>query len=43
MCFPPPPFLVHAGDDEVVHVDTSTAFYRALKASGVPAELHVFE
>jgi acetyl esterase/lipase len=39
----PPTFLVHASDDKGVHPTNSTAFFTALKANGVPAELHLFE
>ena len=36
----PPTFLVHATDD---NADQSAAYYRALKAAGVPAELHFYQ
>ncbi len=39
----PPTFLVAASDDDVVPVENSLLFYRALHAAGVPAELHVYE
>jgi acetyl esterase/lipase len=39
----PPTFLVHASDDDGVPVENSVLFYKALVASGVPAELHVYE
>jgi len=39
----PPTFLVHTTDDRTVPVENSVLFYEALKRSGVPAELHVFE
>ena len=39
----PPTFLVHSTDDRVVPVENSILFYEALKAKGVPAEMHVFE
>jgi len=39
----PPAFLVHATDDLVVPVENSIHYYLALKRSGVPAELHVYE
>ena len=39
----PPTFLVHSTDDRVVPVENSILFYQALKAKGVPAEMHVFE
>ena len=38
----PPTFLVHAADDRSVPVEGSERMYAALKAAGVPAELHVF-
>lgn len=39
----PPTFLVHTGRDETVPAENSVAFYRALRAAGVPAELHLYE
>jgi acetyl esterase/lipase len=38
----PPAFLFHTGDDPGVPVENSIAFYQALRAAQVPAELHVF-
>jgi PelA/Pel-15E family pectate lyase len=38
----PPTFLFHTGDDASVPVENSLAFYQALRAAGVSAELHVF-
>jgi acetyl esterase/lipase len=38
----PPAFIYHTTDDELVPVDTSVTFYRALAAAGVPAEMHLF-
>ncbi|MBV9852815.1 MAG: alpha/beta hydrolase [Armatimonadetes bacterium] len=38
----PPAFLYHTTDDETVPVEASVAFYRALRAAGVPAEMHLF-
>ncbi|MDP5239026.1 alpha/beta hydrolase [Uliginosibacterium sp. 31-16] len=38
----PPSFLACANDDTSVPPDNSVSFYRALRASGVPAEIHVF-
>jgi acetyl esterase/lipase len=38
----PPAFLVHCGDDEVVPVENSLLFYRALLSQGIPAELHLY-
>jgi acetyl esterase/lipase len=37
-----PVFLLHAADDASVPVGNSLRMYGALKAAGVPAELHVF-
>jgi acetyl esterase/lipase len=39
----PPTFLVHTADDTVVPVENSLMFASALRRSGVPFELHVFE
>jgi acetyl esterase/lipase len=39
----PPAFLVHTSEDHSVPVENSLAFYQALRAAGVPAELHVYE
>lgn len=39
----PPTFLVHAGDDTVVPVSNSLAFYNALRNYKVPAAIHVYE
>lgn len=38
----PPTYLTHSGDDKVVKVDNSIAFYHALQKNGVNAELHLF-
>lgn len=38
----PPAFLVHAGDDDVVKVENSVAYYLACHRNGVPAELHIY-
>ena len=38
----PPTFLLHAQDDTVVPVANSLLFYDALRAAGVPAEMHLF-
>ena len=38
----PPTFLFHTADDPGVPVENSLAFYSAMHANGVPAELHVF-
>jgi dipeptidyl aminopeptidase/acylaminoacyl peptidase len=39
----PPAFLFHTADDPTVPVANSLAFFAAMRAEGVPAELHVFE
>jgi acetyl esterase/lipase len=39
----PPTFLVTANNDDKVDARNSTRFYDALKAAGVPAELHIFQ
>ena len=39
----PPAFIVSSAADSVVHAANSTRMYLALKAQGVPAELHIFE
>ena len=38
----PPAFLVHAGNDDVVKVKNSIAFYEAEQNFGIPAELHIY-
>jgi acetyl esterase/lipase len=38
----PPTFLFTTDDDQTVPVQNSVAFFQALKAAGVPAELHVY-
>lgn len=38
----PPTILIHADDDKGVPVANSIAFYEALQAHGVSAELHIF-
>ena len=38
----PPAFIYMTTDDELVPVDGSVTFYRALNAAGVPAEMHIF-
>lgn len=39
----PPTFIVATTDDATVPVQNSLMFYDALRATGVPAELHIFE
>jgi len=38
----PPTFIFHTSTDELVPARNSTLFYDALRAAGVPAELHIF-
>ncbi len=38
----PPAFLFHTDDDDPVPADNSVAYYLALRAAGVPAELHIY-
>lgn len=38
----PPTFLIHAGDDRLVSVKNSIAFYLALQKNNVPAGIHIF-
>jgi acetyl esterase/lipase len=38
----PPTFLMHANDDTVVPAENSVSYYLALRAAGVPAELHIY-
>jgi acetyl esterase/lipase len=38
----PPVFIYNTTDDELVPVDASITFYRALQKAGVPAEMHIF-
>jgi acetyl esterase/lipase len=39
----PPTLILHATDDQLVDVDNSVRFYEALRRSGVPVEMHLFE
>jgi acetyl esterase/lipase len=39
----PTTFLVHANDDNVVYPENSVRFYLALRAAGVPAEMHLYQ
>jgi acetyl esterase/lipase len=39
----PPTFLIHANDDNVVYPENSVRFYLALRAAGVPAEMHLYQ
>jgi acetyl esterase/lipase len=38
----PPTFLVQTEDDRTAHVESSIAYYLALKNANVPAEMHLF-
>ncbi|MDG3583394.1 alpha/beta hydrolase [Galbibacter pacificus] len=38
----PPTFLLHCEDDDVVPVENSLLFYKALKENNVPAEMHLY-
>lgn len=40
--YTPPTFLFHTDDDTVVPAQNSVLYYMALKAAGVPAELHIY-
>ncbi|MEE1944218.1 alpha/beta hydrolase [Pedobacter sp. KR3-3] len=39
----PPTFLVHAADDDVIPVQNSLAFFKALQKSKVKAEMHILQ
>jgi acetyl esterase/lipase len=39
----PPAFIVHSSDDKTVTVQNSILYYQALRKSGIPAELHIYE
>lgn len=39
----PPTFLVHTQEDTAVPIENSLGFYRALRAAGVPAEVHLYQ
>lgn len=38
----PPTFLLQTEDDTVAHVESSLAYYIALKNAGVPVEMHLY-
>src|SRR4051794_1879194 len=38
----PPTFIYHTTDDELVPVEASMKYYRALRSAGVPVEMHLF-
>lgn len=40
--FTPPTYITHAGDDKLVTVENSVAFYHALLKEGIEAELHLY-
>jgi acetyl esterase/lipase len=39
----PPTFLFHTSTDVAVPPENSVVFYQALRAAGVPAEMHIYE
>jgi acetyl esterase/lipase len=39
----PPAFLIHSGEDTVVPVENSIAFYTGLRKAKVRAEMHIYE
>jgi len=39
----PPTFLAQAADDPISPVDNSLMMFQALRAAGVPAEMHIFQ
>ena len=39
----PPVFLVHTSEDRTVPIENSLLFFSALKAAGVPVEMHLYE
>jgi len=39
----PPTFLIHTSNDQAVPPENSVLFYLALRAAGVPAEMHIYE
>jgi acetyl esterase/lipase len=39
----PPTFVMHAADDPSVKVENATSYFAALRAAGVPTEMHIFE
>jgi acetyl esterase/lipase len=38
----PPTFLLQTEDDHVAHVESSLAYYVALKNANVPVEMHLY-
>ncbi|MDQ2713075.1 MAG: alpha/beta hydrolase [Acidobacteriota bacterium] len=39
----PPTFIYHTTDDELVPVEASLRYYKALRTAGLPVEMHLFE
>ncbi len=39
----PPAFLIHTAEDKSVLAENSMLFYQALRAAGIPSELHLYE
>lgn len=39
----PPVFIVHTQEDQSVPIENSLLFYQALRAAGVPVEMHLYE
>ena len=39
----PPAFIMHTAEDASVPIENSILFHRALRAAGVPAEMHLYE
>lgn len=39
----PPAFLIHTAEDKSVPLENSLAYFAALRAAGVPAEMHLYE
>ena len=38
----PPAILIHSGDDAAVPVENSIAYYKALRANNITAEMHIY-
>lgn len=38
----PPAYIIHAGDDTLVDVDNSIAYFQQLRKRGIPTELHIY-
>ncbi len=39
----PPILLIHTNEDDAVPAENSLLFYQALRAQGIPAEIHIYE